>query len=186
MDKTSRLKFLNLKGKITITARIRKKYNFEKSQYYLKFLRREVSQRGGYSNENRENNSRGGYNNGNRKNNSRGGYNNYNSNGGGSQQGYSGFNRRSARDGNMRDGGSGSQNLKWQAMNNFAQAAKNLSRYVEVYILSECSLHSTLVITNLPVRPVLFVISNNLLYQIMEIKNNTSITIIAIGVYSKI
>ena len=36
-------------------------------------------------------------------------------------------------------------------------------------------IHSTLVITNLPIRPVLFVISNNLLYQIMEIKNNTSI-----------
>ena len=142
MDKTSRLKFLNLKGKITtIIAKIRKEYNFEKSQYYLKFLRREVSQRGGYSNENRENNSRGGYNNGNRENNSRSGYNNYNSNGGGSQPGYSGFNRRSARDGNMRggSGGNGSQNLKWQAMNNFAQATKYLSRYFQVYLLLECS-----------------------------------------------
>ena len=129
MDKTSRLKFLNLKGKITtIIAKIRKEYNFEKSQYYLKFLRREVSQRGGYNNGNRENNSRGGY-------------NNYNSNGGGSQPGYSGFNRRSARDGNMRggSGGNGSQNLKWQAMNNFAQATKYLSRYFQVYLLLECS-----------------------------------------------
>ena len=88
----------------------------------MKFLRREVPQRGqyggGYSNENRENNS-----------------------GGGSQQGYSGFNRRSARDGNMRggSGGNGSQNLKWQAMNNFAQATKYLSRYFQVYLLLECS-----------------------------------------------
>merc|ERR1711863_243995 len=83
----------------------------------------------GYNNRGYYNNRRGqnggGYNNENRENNSRGGYNNYNSNGGGQggrggynnqgysnqqqggQQGYSGFNSRFARDGNMRGGGRG-------------------------------------------------------------------------------
>jgi len=90
----------------------------------------------GYYNRRGQNNgynNGGGYNNENRENNSRGGYNNYNSNGGGGrggynqnqgqgggyqqrqggyqqqqgQQGYSGFNSRFARDGNMRGGGRG-------------------------------------------------------------------------------
>merc|ERR1712141_765793 len=60
-------------------------------------------QYGGY--ENRENNSRGGYNNYNSNGGGRGGYNQgYNNQQG---QGYSGFNSRFARDGNMRGGGRG-------------------------------------------------------------------------------
>lgn len=75
---------------------------------------------GGYNNENRETNSRGGYNNYNSNGGGgRGGYNNQGQQGGGyqqrqggyqqqqGQQGYSGFNSRFARDGNMRGGGRG-------------------------------------------------------------------------------
>merc|ERR1711874_940727 len=66
---------------------------------------------GGYNNENRENDSRGGYNNYSNGGGQggRGGYNNqgYNNQQQGGQQGYSGFNSRFARDGNMRGGGRG-------------------------------------------------------------------------------
>ena len=108
-------------------------------------INRGYNNRGNYNNRRGQNG--GGYNNENCDNNSRGGYNNYNSNSGGGrggynnqagqqqqqqgQQGYSGFNSRPARDGNM----SGGQNLQWQAMNNFAKAANNLSRYVfDIYL----------------------------------------------------